>query len=169
MRPCCRPIQTSCSRSSRARCTIERRDFEKLGDDVQRELRRFGPNAGMGEVVAAWPAAVGEEIARNAWPARFQRDGTLIVHTRDAVWGFELGQRAAEISERLPARPALRFVPGPLPEPGSEPTSATPPGPPPATVEQREQAAKWAAEIEDEDLRNLVAKAAALSLARRPG
>jgi hypothetical protein len=123
----------------------------------------------MGAVLEAWEAAVGPEIAQNAWPARFQRDGTLIVHTRDAVWGFELGQRAAEITERLPAKPALKFVPGPLPELGNEPTQATPVGSPPVTLEQQERAAEWAANIEDEDLRNLVAKAAALSLARRPG
>jgi hypothetical protein len=123
----------------------------------------------MGAVLEVWEEAVGVEIARNAWPARFQRDGTLIVHTRDAVWGFELAQRAAEISQRLPAQPALKFVPGPLPELGAEPAQATPPGSPPVTLEQQERAAEWAANIEDEDLRNLVAKAAALSLARRPG
>src|SRR6478672_12144203 len=107
----------------------------------------------MGAVVAAWPAAVGEEIARNAWPARFQRDGTLIVHARDAIWGFELGHRAAEISSRLPGKPALKFVPGPVPEPGAEPPQATPPGPPPATLEQVNEAARWAAVIDDEELR----------------
>ena len=123
----------------------------------------------MGAVLEAWEEAVGPEIARNAWPARFQRDGTLIVHTRDAIWGFELGQRAGEIRNRLPAKPALKFVPGPLPELGNEPTQATQRGSPPVTLEQQERAAEWAANIEDEDLRNLVAKAAALSLARRPG
>jgi Dna[CI] antecedent, DciA len=133
---------------------------------VKRELRRFGPNAEMGEVVAAWPAAVGEEIARNAWPARFQRDRTLIVHTRDAIWGFELGHRAAEISSRLPGKPALKFVPGPLPEPGAVEPQATPQGSPVATLEQVEQAARWASEIDDEELRALVARAAAASLAR---
>ncbi len=133
---------------------------------MKRELRRFGPNAEMGDVVAAWPAAVGAEIARNAWPARFQRDRTLIVHTRDAIWGFELGHRAAEISSRLPGKPALKFVPGPLPEPGAEPPQATPRGSPPATLEQVEQATRWASEIDDEELRALVARAAAASLAR---
>jgi hypothetical protein len=123
----------------------------------------------MGAVLEAWEEAVGPEIARNAWPARFQRDGTLIVHTRDAVWGFELGQRAAEITGRLPAKPALKFVPGPLPELGAEPATATPLGLPPATVEQQEQAAKWASNIEDDELRTIVSKAAAMSLARRPG
>ena len=120
----------------------------------------------MAEAVAAWPAAVGEEIARNAWPARFQRDGTLIVHTRDAIWGFELGHRAAEISARLPGKPALKFVPGPLPESGAEPPRPAPEGAPSATLEQVEQAARWAARIDDEELRALVARAAAASLAR---
>jgi hypothetical protein len=123
----------------------------------------------MGEAVEAWAGAVGPEIARNAWPARFQRDGTLIVHCKDAIWGFELGHRAAEISGRLPGKPALKFVPGPLPEPGAEPTQATPQGSPPASLEQRAQAAAWASEIADEDLRNLVARAAAASLARGSG
>ena len=120
----------------------------------------------MGEAVESWPAVVGDEIARNAWPARFQRDGTLIVHTRDAIWGFELTSRAAEISKRLPGSPPLKFVPGPLPEPGAAPLTSAPEGPPPATLEERSQAAEWAAEIEDEELRDLVARAAAASLAR---
>jgi hypothetical protein len=123
----------------------------------------------MGELLAAWEAAVGPEIARNAWPARYQRDGTLIVHTKDAIWGFELGHRAAEITERLPGKPPLKFVPGPLPEPGFDATEATPEGAPPATVEQRAQAAEWAAGIEDETLRELIARAAAASLAKRSG
>ena len=123
----------------------------------------------MGAVLEAWEDQVGAEIARNAWPARFQRDGTLIVHCKDAVWGFELGQRAAEISARLPGKPALKFVPGPLPEPGATSTTATPPGSPPITLEQHELAALWASEIEDKDLRKLVARAAEISLARHSG
>jgi hypothetical protein len=120
----------------------------------------------MGDVLEAWEAAVGPEIARNAWPARFQRDGTLIVHTQDAIWGFELGHRAAEISARLPGKPALKFVPGPLPAPGPEPPQATPQGSPAITLEQRARAAEWASEIEDEELRQLVARAAEISLSR---
>src|SRR5262249_23566327 len=131
-----------------------------------RELRRHGPNAAMGDVLAAWEDAVGAEIARNAWPARFQRDGTLLVHCKDAVWAFELGQRAPEISPRLPERPSLRFLPGPLPEPGSAPPEAA--GElPRATLEEREQAELWASRIEDEELRRTVARAAAASLARQ--
>ncbi len=139
--------------------------MEPLGDDVRRELDRFGPQGGIGDVVSAWPAAVGEEIARSAWPARFQRDGTLIVHARDSVWAFELTQRASEIQKRLGVQ-ALKFVPGPLPEPGEEPAEATATAVASPTLEQRKQAASWAAGIDAEDLRKVVAKAAELSLAR---
>jgi hypothetical protein len=117
----------------------------------------------MSETVEAWAAAVGPEIARNAWPARFQRDGTLIVHTKDAIWGFELGHRAAEISPRLPGSPPLKFVPGPLPEPEAPAEAVR--TPPAATLEERRQAAEWAASIEDEELREAVKRAAAASLA----
>jgi hypothetical protein len=120
----------------------------------------------MGETVAAWPAAVGDDIARNAWPARFQRDGTLIVHVSDAVWGFELTHQADEIRSRLPGKPALKFIPGPLPEPSAETTTAAPEPLPEATLEQARTAAEWASAIDDEELRETVARAARASLAR---
>jgi len=140
--------------------------MDPLADDLKRELRSLGPNAAIGEATAAWPEAVGAEIARNAWPARFQRDGTLIVHARDAIWAFELGHRATEISARLPGRPSLKFLPGPLPEPG--PSEEAVQSPPAATLEQQRQAAEWASSIEDETLRETVARAAAASLAAAP-
>jgi hypothetical protein len=136
---------------------------DPLGDALKRELKALGPNSAMSETVQAWPAAVGPEIARNAWPARFQRDGTLIVHTADAIWAFELGHRAAAISERLPGTPKLTFVAGPLPEPAASEEVA--PAPPAATLEERRRAAEWASAIEDEGLRKAVARAAAASLA----
>jgi hypothetical protein len=119
----------------------------------------------MGDILTAWEASVGPEIARNAQPARFQRDGTLIVHAKDAVWAFELGHRAAEISSRLPAKPPLKFVAGPLPEPGLEPPPTTLQGAPPTTLEQRRRAAELAAVIDDPDLRELVERAIRSSLA----
>jgi len=55
--------------------------IERLGGEVRRELSRFGGGAAlMTELVAAWPAAVGETVAANAWPARLARDGTLLVN-----------------------------------------------------------------------------------------
>ena len=140
--------------------------MEPLGDELKSELARFGPQGGIGDTVAAWPAAVGEEIARHAWPARFTRDGTLLVNTRDAVWGFELTQRAGEISARLPTKPKLKFAPGPLPEASPERAGDSPQRRPEATLEQAREAAVWASSIEDEELRELVARAARASLAR---
>src|SRR5215207_6757874 len=100
------------SRSSRRSSSRWRR--ERLGGDVRRELSRFGPAAQLGELVERWPAAVGEAIARNAWPARFQRDGTLIVHAVSAAWAFELTQLEAHVKQLLgrlaPGR--IRFVAG---------------------------------------------------------
>ena len=139
--------------------------MERLGDLLRRELGRHGPQAGIGDAVAAWPGAVGEEIARNAWPARFTRDGTLIVHARDSVWAFELTQRAAEIAKRLSTK-SVKFVTGPLPEGDVDPHEAAPQGPPTPTREQKKQAAEWTSQIEDEELRKVVTKSAEMSLAR---
>jgi predicted nucleic acid-binding Zn ribbon protein len=139
--------------------------LEPLGDELKRELSRFGPQGAIGETVAAWPAAVGPEIARNAWPARFQRDGTLLVHARDSIWAFELTQRAQEIANRLSVE-AVRFVPGPVPEAQPEDSPATATAVASPSLEHRRKAAELAADIADENLRKLVAKAAELSLAR---
>jgi hypothetical protein len=142
--------------------------MEPLGDALHSELRKLGPQAGIADAVAAWPDAVGAEIARNAWPARFQRDGTLIVHARDAVWAFELTQRAAEISSRMPSKPSLKFIPGPVPEPSAEAPANAQMSPPEATPEQVLEASRYAASIDDDELRELVARAARASLARTP-
>ena len=115
----------------------------------------------MPELLERWPATVGEAIARNAWPARIAKDGTVHVNTADSIWAFELGQRAADIAERL-AVPRLRFAPGPLPEADVEP-------PEPAlepTPEDEERARALATRISDETLRESVQKAVRLSLAR---
>ncbi len=67
---------------------------------------------------------------------------------------------------RLPGSPTLKFVPGPLPEPASRRCSEPERIAPTATLEEARQAAEWAASIDDEELRDLVAKAARASLAR---
>jgi Dna[CI] antecedent DciA-like protein len=139
--------------------------MDRVGEEIRSELRRIGADSGAGDVAGAWPTAVGDEIARNAWPARTQPDGTLVVHVRDSIWGFELTQRAAEISERLPGRPRLRFIPGPLPDTSLE--EATAPRIE-ATPEQAREAAELAAGIEDPELREYVAKAIKAALARPP-
>jgi hypothetical protein len=142
--------------------------MDRVGDAVGRELGRFGPASGMAPVVEAWPLAVGPEIARNAWPARIARDGTLHVHTQDSIWAFELTTRAEDIRKRLgnvaPRR--MSFAPGPLPEPPvelSEQARERPPAPTPEHVAKAESLTRV---IRDEELRKVVAKTVAASLSR---
>ena len=145
--------------------------MKRLSDDVARELERFDGGA-ISAVVAAWPFAVGEVVARNAWPARVARDGTLHVATSSSAWAFELGQLSPTLLERLreqlgeSAPRTLRFAVGRLPEPPPQPASAARVAAVRPRPEDEERARSLAAAIEDEELRKLVAKAAAASLAQ---
>jgi sugar phosphate isomerase/epimerase len=139
--------------------------MKHLGDEVKRELGRFGPEGGIGELVEAWPAAVGETIARSAWPARVARDGTLHVNTADSIWAFELTSRAAEIAKRLGVE-RVRFAPGRLPQADEPEPHEAESGPPRPSESLRQEGARLAAGIEDENLRKIVARAAAASLAK---
>jgi hypothetical protein len=143
--------------------------MERVGDDVARELGRFGAVAGLGPLVDAWPAAVGPEIARNAWPARIGRDGTLHVHTSSSTWAFELGQLTERICAELGslAPPRFRFAVGPLPEAAPEALGSDVRPRLEPTEDHRRQARELAAPIADENLRKVVAKTAAMSLAKR--
>jgi Dna[CI] antecedent, DciA len=143
-----------------------------LGDAVRDELARLGGApagaAGIGAIVEAWPAAVGETVARNAWPARFGRDGTLVVHVSSSSWAFELAQLQGTVRDSLGelAPPALRFVVGPLPESGVESVEEVRRKPPRAAAEDRARAAEIAAGVEDPDLRQLIERAAAAAVSR---
>jgi hypothetical protein len=141
---------------------------DRLADSVRGELSRFGPQAEIGALVRAWPAAVGEQIARNAWPARIARDGTLHVHTSSSTWAFELEQLSSDIRTRLGrlAPPRLRFAPGPLPEPETPTPSHAVQDVPAPFADELATAAELAAEIGDEKLLKLVSRAAAASLAK---
>jgi len=145
--------------------------MERLEGEVRRELTRFGPAGRLGDVVAVWPEAVGDMVARNAWPARIGRDGTLYVHTSSSAWAFELGQLEGTVRGQLAVRlgaetpPRLRFATGPLPEPSAA-GQETGTDAPAASPEQVEKADEWAALVEDEELRELVARAARASLVR---
>ncbi len=146
--------------------------MERIGETVRRELGRFGTAGAMTDLVAAWPALVGEQVAANAWPARLARDGTLHVYASSSAWVFELGQLEGEILPRLrealgkDAPRRLRFTPGPIPEaPAIAPEARAGPLPEP-TPEQAREAEAWAAGIGSEELRKTVEKAARASLAR---
>jgi hypothetical protein len=145
--------------------------MERIAADVERQLGRFDGSGAMPRIIEAWPGVVGAEVARNAWPARVARDGTLHVHTSSSVWAFELGQLAPRILERLSAElgriapPALRFAQGHLPEPQSAATSVARAAPEPSEQALAEATA-LSAEIGNEELREKVRRAASLGLSR---
>jgi hypothetical protein len=150
--------------------------MERIGREVERELQHTGSRDGvpLAAVTAAWPGVVGEGIARRAWPLRVGRDRTLHVATESATWAHELDFLGGEILERLQARlgdeaPAgLRFAVGPVPEPATPPRPAAEPPARSLVVppEIESEARSAAAAIADPELRELVAKAARLSLVK---
>ena len=141
---------------------------------MRRALRGSGvPDAGaLAAVTRAWPDAVGPAIARSAWPQRIARDGTLHVAVESAVWAFELALLEPELRKQLtaglgseaPARLSFRFAVGPIPAAGDDPriapVAAAVPGP-----EEESVAVSVASVIEDPELREIVRRAAAASLA----
>lgn len=145
--------------------------MERIEGELRHELDRLGIPAGS-ELVRAWPELVGEAIARNAWPARLSRSGSLRVNTSSATWAFELTQLAPKILSHLRERfgnaapMELRFAPGPLPSPGPTVVTETSERSVQAGEAERAAAEALAAPIADDELRKLVARAAAASLAR---
>ena len=148
--------------------------MDGIDGEIREALLRFGPQAGMPELLSAWPAAVGPMVAANAWPARFGRDGTLHVSTSSSAWAFELAQLGPEILARLTnalganAPKALRFAVGVLPDPTPEASAEGRTEVPEPTAEAQRRAAELVAGIEDETLRNRMQRAAALGLSTGP-
>jgi len=150
--------------------------MERLGEGVERELARGGSRDAipLAAVTAAWPEAVGDAVSRKAWPLRLGRDGTLYVAAASATWANELSLLQDEILAALRARldvetpSAIRFAVGPIPEPERplELADEAAPGTLDVPPEVEREAAAAAAEIDDPELRELVARAARASLLR---
>ena len=150
--------------------------MERIGAAVERELSRSGSRDAipLTALTAAWPTIVGDAIARQAWPLRVARDGTLHVATVSATWANELTLLADEILTRLrvqlgPEAPQkVRYAVGPVPEHEALPNPTQGAGDPSVEVppEIAAEASAAVAVIEDPDLRELVARAARASLLR---
>jgi hypothetical protein len=140
-----------------------------IRDSVHRELDRLGEGPGgadLADLASRWAEAVGETIARNAWPARRRRDGTVLVHTSSSAWAQELTLLEEQVRGKLgPNAPRLRFAVGALPEAGREsvPDEGRSLHRPTATEDA--QAAEMTREVSVEAVREAIRKACALSLA----
>jgi hypothetical protein len=136
--------------------------LEALSDVIGGALpEAAGRASDVAAIARRWPEAVGEAIAREAWPARLTPDGELVVHASGAVWASELSLLARQLQDRLEAvgivpAPSLRFTVGAVPrrrEPDAEkgPRTAPPHDP---------RADRWTAAIRDPELREAVSTAA---------
>lgn len=148
--------------------------MERLEGSLRGALRGAGvPDAGaLADVTRVWPEAVGDAIARAAWPKRIAGDGTLLVACTSATWAFELGLLAEEILAKLAAvvptgaPTAIRFSPGPVPAPSALPAAEAGPTAPEVDDPTRLLAEELTAAMTDDDLRATIARAAAASLAK---
>jgi predicted nucleic acid-binding Zn ribbon protein len=151
--------------------------MERIGREVEETLSRTGARQApaLARITSAWPRAVGDSIARNAWPLRLARDGTLHVATSSSTWACELERLASDIAVKLEAAlgadapPRLRFRVGPIPESGAPSQEEAPGAREASTVTPEATAAAdaAAAELADPELREKVKKAVEASLSRR--
>ena len=93
-----------------------RRAPRPISEAVATALEGVEPATLLAAVQRAWPAAVGEAIAREATPVA-ERDGLVTVACRSATWAQELDLLADRIREQLRAElpqeaslEALRFT-----------------------------------------------------------
>jgi hypothetical protein len=113
-----------------------------------------------------WRLAVGARIASRAEPGRL-RAGVLTVYVASAAWAQELSFLTADILKRVvtlgvPAK-SLRFLVRPE---LSKPTPQRPVAAPPKRAPLPEELRQTLASIDDAELRDTIATAASLSLAR---
>ncbi|MCA9597778.1 MAG: DUF721 domain-containing protein [Myxococcales bacterium] len=124
--------------------------------------------AGIGVRPDTWRSVVGERIARSATPGRIYKK-TLTVRVASAVWAQELSFLADDLLARLRKAGVdvseLRFRVAPR-----EPTAKEPPRPKPGPrVPLPQELEARLAQIDDPDLRNMIAEAAQSSLAVKRG
>lgn len=136
--------------------------LEALSDVIGIALpETSGRVADVAAIARRWPEAVGEAIAREAWPARLTPDGELVVHASSAVWASELSLLARQLQARLEAvgivpTPTLRFSVGAVPRRRDPDAEKAPRTAPP----DDSRADRWTASIRDPELREAVSLAA---------
>ncbi len=92
--------------------------FEDIGSILGRALGGSLPDARLAAVCSAWSNAAGP-LAADVWPARFARDGALILNCTSGVLAGDLTMRSQDLLACLREHacdvPALRFRVGPVP------------------------------------------------------
>jgi predicted nucleic acid-binding Zn ribbon protein len=77
-----------------------RRAPRPAANALQAALQRAAPKTPLAAVQAAWPSAVGEQLAAVATPVS-ERNGTLTIECAEAVWVQELDLMQETLLARL--------------------------------------------------------------------
>ena len=138
--------------------------------DLAAELLHAEPGRRLTLLRAAWPAAVGPELARRSEPVALDGD-LLLIRVPDAIWRRSLWRMRKDLLSRLrriagsAAPHALGFIEGPVTaavEPPTPRTRPVAPGPLPPTVDAAAES------IPDEDTRERFRETVGRYLARFP-
>ena len=127
-----------------------------------------GASAPVRRIADAWPAAVGDALARASQPARLTRDGVLVVHAADASWVHAITLEQRTILRRLgehlgdQAPAALRVEVGPV----RVPEEAVDEPPMAILPEAQARAVELAAGVQGEALRRALERAIAVTLSK---
>ena len=79
---------------------MRRRAPRPVGLALERLTSELAPATLLAEVQAAWPAAVGDALAAAGTPVS-EREGTVVIACREAVWAQELDLMSERVVEAL--------------------------------------------------------------------
>ncbi len=159
--------------------TVRRRrgGLTQAGRLLDRAMRAKGqgPDPALAPIRDVWAAAVGDAVAAVAQPLRRSRAGVLTIACADASWATELQGRSDDLVDRVRERlsseagpvTGLRFVVSERPIFLERATKEVvrPRSPTPA---QSKEAERLVAGVADPELRRILARAAAATLAGGP-
>jgi predicted nucleic acid-binding Zn ribbon protein len=80
-----------------------RRSPRSVAVSLEALVDELAPQTALAEVQRVWPAAVGEELARQSSPTA-ERAGVLTVSCADAMWAQELDLMSVQILAELNSR-----------------------------------------------------------------
>ncbi len=142
-------------------------------DDILGKTAALRPPGNLGPPPVSerdWEEAVGSRVARRTQPLRLER-GVLYVQVANAAWSNELSLLTddilAQLTERGLAVESLRFSVGTISRAQATRQSGPPKQAPPPDAELPSELKNQVAEIEDPELKDAIAGAAAKLLAMR--
>lgn len=76
-------------------------DLKSVLERILRQSPDFQNKQKRMEVFDLWPTAVGEKIAKHAWPLKMLEDGLLLIGTEHSTWSQHLHMIERDLVTRL--------------------------------------------------------------------